>query len=164
MKKILFVVAACIALATLSFAADMNDKSMEGKTVFVATLSGGEEVPAVMTDSTGKATFTLSKDGMSLRYRVKVKGIESVTASHIHIGAMGKAGPPIALIKITASKMGKFNGTLAKGKITAQELMLSYKGKTLNDLIDAMKSGNTYINVHTTKYPDGEIRGQISMK
>ena len=55
-------------------------------------------------------------------------------------------------------------GTLAKGKITAQELMLSYKGKTLNDLIDAMKSGNTYINVHTTKYPDGEIRGQISMK
>jgi hypothetical protein len=142
----------------------MDDKPMVGKTVFVAALSGGEEVPAVMTDATGKATFTLSKDGMSLRYSVRVKGIENVTASHIHIGKMGKGGPPIALIKITASKPGKFSGLLAKGRITDQELMTSYKGKTMKDLIDAMKSGDTYVNVHTTKYPDGEIRGQISMK
>jgi hypothetical protein len=164
MRKILVVVAAIIALATLSFAADMSDKPIVEKTAFVATLSGGEEVPAVMTDATGKAAFSLSKNGMSLRYSVKVKNIENVTAAHIHTGKMGQGGAPIALIKITASKAGKFSGTLAKGKITEQELMTSYKGKTLKDLIAAMKSGDTYINVHTTKYPDGEMRGQIMMK
>jgi|WetSurMetagenome_2_1015567.scaffolds.fasta_scaffold00939_17 hypothetical protein len=165
MRKILFFVAAIIALATLSFAAEnMNDKPMVDKMTFVATLTGGEGVPAVMTDAKGRAAFHLSKDGMSLRYRVWVKKIESVTAAHIHTGKIGQNGPPIALIKISGSKPGMFSGTLAKGVITDNELMTSFKGKTLNDLLDAIKSGDTYVNVHTTKYPDGEIRGQLRIK
>ncbi len=35
------------------------------------------------------------------------------------------------------------------------------KGKTTADLISAMSSGDTYVNVHTSKHPKGEIRGQI---
>jgi hypothetical protein len=31
----------------------------------------------------------------------------------------------------------------------------------LEDLLEAMRSGNTYVNVHTSQYPGGEIRGQI---
>jgi hypothetical protein len=164
MKKILIVVAAVIALATLSFAADnMSDKPMVEKMTFVASLTSGEVMPAITSEAKGKATFHLSKDGMSLRYKVWVKNLEDVTAAHIHTGKMGQNGPPIALIKFTA-KAGKFSGTLAKGVITDKELMTSYKGKTMQDLLDAIKSGDTYVNVHTKKNPDGEIRGQLKMK
>jgi hypothetical protein len=74
---------------------------------------------------------------------------------------MGENGPPIALIKISANTAKKFKGTLAKGSITDQELMTSYKGKTLADLITQINTGNTYVNVHTKINPDGEIRGQL---
>jgi hypothetical protein len=165
MRRFFVVLAVIIAFASLSFAADnMSDMSKTGKTTFVATLTGGESVPAITTDAQGKAAFRLSKDGKSLRYRVMVKNIEGVTAAHIHTGKIGQNGPPIALIKIAASKPGKFSGVLAKDVITEKELMTSYKGKTVKDLIDAIKSGDTYVNVHTKKYPDGEIRGQLMMK
>ena len=35
------------------------------------------------------------------------------------------------------------------------------KGKTVTELPDVMQSGNSYVNVHTTKNPNGEIRGQV---
>jgi hypothetical protein len=35
------------------------------------------------------------------------------------------------------------------------------KGKTLDDLLEQMRAGNTYVNVHTKAHPGGEIRGQI---
>jgi hypothetical protein len=162
MKKILIVVMTIIAFATVGFAADyVSDKPMKEKTVFKTSLSGAESVPAVTTEATGKAIFTLSKDGKSLKYKVKVKNIENVTAAHIHTGNQGANGAPIALIKISADSSEKFSGILAKGKITEAELMTSYKGKTLADLIAAIKTGDTYVNVHTKKNPDGEIRGQL---
>ena len=34
-------------------------------------------------------------------------------------------------------------------------------GKTINDLVSAMQSGNTYVNVNTEEHPNGELRGQI---
>ena len=161
MRKILVAAAAVLAVATLSFAMEMDDEPVAAENAFLIALSGGEEVPVIMTNATGWASFSLSRNGMALKYRIRVKNMEGPTAAHIHLGAKGKNGPPIALIKITTSKIGKFSGTLAKGRITAQDLMTSYKGKALKDLIDAMKSGNTYVNVHTARYPDGEIRGQI---
>jgi hypothetical protein len=35
------------------------------------------------------------------------------------------------------------------------------QGKTMQDLIAALKNGTTYINVHTEQNPNGEIRGQL---
>ena len=35
------------------------------------------------------------------------------------------------------------------------------KGKQISDLATAMSNGSTYVNVHTEKYPNGEIRGHI---
>lgn len=128
---------------------------------FKATLSGSEVVPAVMTTAKGEATFTLGKDGKELMYKVTVSDIENVSAAHIHMGKMGKNGPPVALIDIKGKKAGKFSGILAEGKITAKELLGSLKGKTVMDLVKEIEAGDTYVNVHTAKYPDGELRGQI---
>ena len=108
----------------------------------------------------GDATFTLSKDGKSLSYYVTVSGIENVTAAHIHLGKKGENGPPVALIT-NDKKSDKFSGTLAEGTITEKELMGSLMGKSVKDLVKQIKKGNAYLNVHTDKYPNGEIRGQI---
>ncbi|HXX57087.1 MAG TPA: CHRD domain-containing protein [Thermodesulfovibrionales bacterium] len=137
-----------IGLATTGLAA--------GKS-FKATLSGSEVVPPVTTPAKGEATFELSKNGKKLSYKVTISDIENVTAAHIHMGKVGEAGPPLVPIKIKGKK-GKASG---KGTITSKDLIGSFAGKTVKDLVAEIEAGNTYLNVHTGKYPDGEIRGQI---
>lgn len=165
MKKISIMVLAFFVLASVSLAADYMDKStavkeMTGGKMFSATLTGNQVVPPVMTHAKGEAAFELGKDGTTLTYKVMVTDLENVTAAHIHLGKKGENGPPIALIKVKASK-GKMTGMLANGQITKAELMTSFKGKDVHALISEIDAGNAYVNVHTAKYPDGEIRGQI---
>ena len=152
MKKLyLITVLLVIGLATYSFAAEKSFKAM---------LSGSESVPAVETMAKGDATFTLIKDEKALTYYVTVSDIENVTAAHLHMGKMGENGAPVALIT-NEKRDGKFSGTLAEGTITKKELMGTMTGKSVEDLFKQIKKGNVYINVHTVKYPNGEIRGQI---
>jgi CHRD domain len=128
---------------------------------FEAKLSGTEVVPAVETKATGEADFKLSKDGKELTYYLKLKDIENVTAAHIHTGMMGASGGPVAGLFAGPKKEGKFSGEIAKGTITDKKLVGPLAGKTIGDLVEMIKSGGAYVNVHTDKYPDGEIRGQI---
>ena len=53
------------------------------------------------------------------------------------------------------------NGKLIEGNDSAPDLIGPLKGKTVNDLVQAMNNGSIYVNVHTTQNPGGEIRGQI---
>ena len=140
-----------VGLATYSFAAEKSFKAM---------LVGSESVPAVETMAKGDATFTPIKDEEALSYYVTVSDIDNVTAAHIHLGKKGENGPPVALIT-NDKKAGKFSGTIAEGTITKKDLMGSMTGKSVEDLIKQIKTGNAYLNVHTDKYPNGEIRGQI---
>lgn len=134
------------------------------KTRFTATLSGATQVPAVTTTATGHATFQLSRSGKSITYTLYVMGIEDPTMAHIHLGSSGKEGPPVVWLYPTQAhpvKAGKVSGLLSRGVITAARLVGPMKGKTLNDLLDQIRAGNTYVNVHTKAHPGGEIRGQI---
>ena len=58
-------------------------------------------------------------------------------------------------------KKGKFTGVLARGTITAANLVGPLKGKAVEDLVRDIRAGDAYVNVHTTAHPAGEIRGQI---
>ncbi len=128
---------------------------------FKATLMGKEEVPAVTTAAEGSAVFELSADGEALAYVLTVKDIENATAAHIHAGKMGENGGVLVGLFSGPKKDGKFSGELAKGTITADKLAGPLAGKTVADLVTMLKSGGAYVNVHTTKNPPGEIRGQI---
>ncbi len=133
---------------------------------FRTHLTGDEEVPAVETQAQGQAIFKLSADGESLDYKLIVANIENVLMAHIHLAPAGQNGgvvvwlypedgPPAELIP------GRTDGVLAEGTITAQDLVGALDGATLEDLLEAMRAGNTYVNVHTTQNPGGEVRGQI---
>ncbi len=136
----------------------------KGKISFSAKLSGAAEVPTVTTSASGRAVFSADVKTEKIRYMVRVKDIEDVTMAHIHLGAKGKNGPPIAMLHVRSMKKGKFSGVLARGIITKKDLMGPYKGKTVKDLVREMETGNTYVNVHTKAHPEGEIRGQISKR
>lgn len=153
MKKIYpLVIMLVLALAALGIAAEKS---------FKATLSGSEETPPVMSPAKGEATFTLGKDGKELTYKVTISGIENVTAAHIHAGKKGKEGPVAVVLYAGPKKEGAFSGTLASGEITAKDLKGSLAGKPLSALVAMIRSGDAYVNVHTTQHAPGEIRGQI---
>ncbi len=156
MKRIgLYLIAlALIAMVPVSALANM-------KHTHKVMLTGGEVVPKVTTTARGTAEFTLTADGKGLTYKLDVEGIENVTAAHIHIGKKGKNGPPVAPLFGGPKKEGSYTGTLSEGTITEKDLVGPLAGKTMKDLHKAMHKGELYVNVHTDKYPDGELRGQI---
>ena len=134
------------------------------KTKFTATLSGGEQVPAIDSSAKGEATFQLNSAGDSLTYTISVTDIEDASAAHIHMAAMGTNGQPVAMLypsDASPAKVGKYSGVLAKGTITAAALIGPLKGKTIADLVEQINAGNTYVNVHTKAHAGGEIRGQL---
>ncbi len=139
--------------------------SASGATTFHATLSGKNQSPPIDVPAHGTATFVLSKSGKSLHFRLYVADIENVSMAHIHIGAAGEEGPVAAWLYPSHPparvKKGKFTGELATGVITARDLQGPLKGKTVADLVQDIKNGDAYVNVHTVQHPAGEIRGQI---
>jgi hypothetical protein len=126
-----------------------------------------------VTNAQGQANFQLSKDGTELSYRLNVANIENVVQAHIHLGASGANGPIVVfLFGPVAPGGGRTNGGLATGTITSANLINDLAGQPLSALVEAMRAGNTYVNVHTNDgvgaintgpgdFPGGEIRGQI---
>ena len=151
-KLLLFVILSAIFAVSVGFAAEKS---------FKAKLTGNDQVPSVTTKAKGDAKFKLSSDGKTLSYTLHVKNIENPTAAHIHRGMKGKSGPPMVNLFTGPKKEGKFSGDLSAGTITAKDLSGDLMGKSLDDLVKLIKSGDTYVNVHTDANPDGEIRGQI---
>ncbi len=158
MRKVyLLVFLLTVCLVSIGVAAD---KSTRGHT-YKAKLSGSDVVPPVKTGASGEATFNKGKDTNEMTYKLHVKDLENATSAHIHEGKKGRNGPPVVSLFNGPRKETKFSGMLAEGTITAKDLSGSLKGKTIKDLIDMIEAGNAYVNVHTDKYPDGELRGQI---
>lgn len=150
-KTLMFVILTTVLTVSLVFAAEKT---------FRAKLSEGE-TPAVKTKAKGEAEFKLSNDGKGLSYNLSVKNIENVTAAHIHKGKKSENGPVLAGLFAGPKKEGKLKGVLAEGTITDKDLTGELQGKSLADLVKLIKSGDTYVNVHTVAHPDGEIRGQV---
>lgn len=157
MKKLSFYLFALVLMAMLP-ALGAGAEKMH---VYKAELSGHAVVPMATTTAKGMATFEATMEGKELTYKLTVEDIENVSAAHIHIAKKGKNGPPVAGLFAGPKKEGKFSGALGEGTITDKDLVGPMAGKTVKDLIKALRSGELYVNVHTDKYPDGELRGQI---
>lgn len=139
-------------------------------TVVKAAMAGGQEVPnPVATDGFGRAVFVIDHDRQIVRYAVIAARIDEVTESHVHIGSTGVNGPPVAFLfdydgvplNIGTATEGTSHGFSATGVITAADLLGTVPGLTMAGFIEALESGNAYVNVHTLDFVPGEIRGQI---
>jgi hypothetical protein len=140
-------------------------------TTFRAVLSGADEVPPRDTGARGVATFRLNAEGTELGFRLVVANIENVFAAHIHCEAVGVNGPIGVTLFMGVPASGPVNGVLAAGTVTAPDPGNGCGWLDLDDVVTALESGDTYVNVHTNDgveppntgpgdFPGGEIRGQ----
>lgn len=175
MKKIpymLVVALVMLALTSLAAAPAADNRN------FKAHLTGDQEVPppgvVIETLAQGQVIFHLSKDGDALDYKLIVANIENVTAAHIHCAAPGVNGLVGVTLYSSGSVLGggRVDGVIASGTITAPDPGNGCGWDDLDEVLAAMRSGNTYVNVHTNDgvaptntgagdFPGGEIRGQI---
>ncbi|MEO8289635.1 MAG: CHRD domain-containing protein [Gaiellaceae bacterium] len=147
---------------------------------FNSPLSGAEEAPIPRdTNARGNAVYMLNRDGTAIEYMLMVANIENVFMAHIHRGPAGTAGPIVVwLYPSTAPGVqapkggGRINGVIAQGTITAADFTGPLAGQPLSALVDLLRNGGVYTNVHTDDgdlvlnegpgdFPAGEIRGQI---
>jgi hypothetical protein len=107
------------------------------------TLTGDQEVPSVVTSARATGTITVTND-KSVSGTITTTGIDG-TMAHIHLGAIGKSGPPV----ITLAKTSEYVWSVPAGAKLTDEQYASYK------------AGNLYINLHSAAHKPGEIRAQL---
>lgn len=149
-----------LVIGGITALSSMNTSIVFAKHELVATLSGENEVPPVDTQATGMAQFVpVMPNNETVDFSVNASQIQGVTAGHIHSGAEDENGEVVVTLFNFDSPQ---NEVSESGTITADMLEGPMQGQTIADLLDAMKNGQTYVNVHTEQNPGGEIRGQIS--
>ena len=125
-----------------------------------ALLNGANERPnPVTTSANGAAVF--SRTGATVSYTVTYQGIASIpTGAHIHApaGLTTNAGVIVDLVKQTqTSNSGVLTGTFTAADIRP---ISGQPPIALDSLMTLLRTGNAYVNVHSSTFPGGEIRGQ----
>lgn len=139
-----------------------------------AKLIGDHEVPLVLTTGEGTLTAKLT-DRTTIEFELTYSGLEgTVTQAHIHIGQRNVNGgivlffcsnvttptPPPGTPACPGPHAGTVTGTLTAADVVA----VPTQGVSAGDIglvIDAIREGKAYANVHSDMSPAGEIRGQI---
>lgn len=138
-------------------------------------LSGYEEVPAVSTAATGKFRAHVWAGNGEIRYKLRYADLEGdVTQAHIHLGQrhvnggisvflctnIGGAPAGTAGAQPCPPAPAQVSGTLTAADVIGPESQGIEPGE-FDELVRAIDAGVTYANVHSSKFPSGEIRAQL---
>jgi hypothetical protein len=155
-----------------------GSKSFKG-----SPLNGYEENPDLSTVGTGSFEARLSKDGTSLHYKLSYSGLEgNVTQSHVHFGkravnggisfflCSNLTGAPAGTPACPGTTEGTVEGDIEAADVIGPGATVGspptagqgIEPGNLAEILAAMRAGHAYANVHTTKWPGGEIRAQLN--
>jgi hypothetical protein len=138
-------------------------------------LTGYEETPSAVS-TTGSGTFDarISNDGTRIDWELSYSNLEgAVQQAHIHFGQKSVTGP-ISVFLCTNLGNGPagtqpcpappatISGTITAVDVTNLANERGISAGELPELIAAIRAGATYVNVHSTRWPGGEIRSQIN--
>ena len=141
---------------------------------FSARLRGFREVPSISTTGTGSFRATLSPDGLTVTYTLTHSDLTApVTQSHIHFGETHTNGAIMVFLCQTVSNPDPtglaptcVNSGSVEGSITAANIIQAgtqgIVAGEYDEFLLALQGGAGYVNVHTTAFGSGEIRGQVS--
>jgi hypothetical protein len=174
MRKRVLVVAAVVLGGVLLVAslavADSGKRNLKGE-----PLTGYEENPDLSTAATGSFRVTIDDKAQEFTYELSYSSLEgTVQQAHIHFGKRainggvtlflcsnlgnGPAGTP------ACPQSGTVSRTVGASEIVGAAASQGLEAGDFAELADAMRAGHTYANVHSTKWPTGEIRAQIDDK
>ena len=167
MMRLAPLLAGCLLAAAVALPATAHE------TVYKATLNGASEAPPNVSPGFGTATVTFDFDAVTMRVETSFSGLlGNTTASHIHcctaVPGTGTAGvatttptfPGFPLGVTSGSYDHTFDMSLASSYNPA--FITSHGGtisSAMNALIFGLDAGETYLNIHTSVFPGGEIRG-----
>jgi len=118
--------------------------------IFTAYLTGAQEVPAVATTATGYARIVVNESTGALTFTVVFNGLAG-TQNNAHIHAPAAIGASTG-VAINFGVVGGTSGTIS-GSTTITPTQLSQ-----------LRAHLGYVNVHSTAFPAGEIRGQLGVQ
>src|SRR5262249_32934378 len=172
MRKTLWVAAAVVVVGVL------------GSATFALAHGGGKDIkgdhlnayavtPILSTYSTGSFTAKIDDKAHKIAYPLSYSGREgAVRQAHIHIGRPAIAGGIMAWLCQTATnpsptpgtptcpQSGSVSGTLTPASVLAVPTQDVAAGNW-QEFVDAIRNQAAYANVHTSKFPAGEIRAQL---
>ena len=136
--------------------------------VFSARLLGDNEVPPINTD--GKAAFRMEV-GNSITFSLTFSDLSTpLGVSHLHFAPTKVAGGVMIFLcgggnqpVCPAATSGTITGTITEANVTGPAGQGINPGD-LTSALEAVRDGNAYANIHTAKFPAGEIRGQVERK
>ena len=156
-----------LAVASIGLASGGNKGHGKGGKHFRANLIGFHEVPAINT--TGHARLKLTMTDTEIAFVLSYAGLSGPpAAAHIHVGQFnvnggvsvffcGGGGQPAC----PAATSGTVSGTITAANVVGPTAQ-GYNVGDLAPVEKAIRAGVTYANMHSAKFPAGEIRGQIT--
>ncbi len=160
-----------VLFATLILLVAVGVVLSDGVKQFQELMTGFEEVPAVSTNATGEFRARINNDETEISYELSYSGLEgSVTQAHIHLGqAAVNGGIGVFLCTNVGGPAGTqpcppspatITGTITASNVIGPAAQGLAPGE-FTELVRAIRAGATYANVHSTKFPGGEVRAQI---
>jgi len=144
----------------------------DGPRVLRTGLSGDEEVPAVSTTGKGQLRLFVYPDQTTIAYELNYSGLQAdATQSHIHFGQPAvNGGISVVLCSNIGTgpagtqpcplRGGTISGTITAASVLGPDAQGIAPGE-IDALVTALREQLTYVNVHSTRWTGGEIRGQI---
>jgi hypothetical protein len=164
-----------VGAAALAAAASADGGSSKEPFTITERLSGYREQPlALSTSGQGSIRLRIDPRAGTIAYTVRYANLEgTVTQSHIHFGSPSQVGGvsvflcsnlgngPAGTPTCPTTNPGEVSGVLDSSDVIGPAGQGITAGQ-FSELLAAIRAGTTYANVHSDKYPVGEIRNQLS--
>jgi len=141
---------------------------------FKATLISYEEVPALSNTATGTFNMLIDFSDTSFSFQLSFAGVSGTgaTQSHIHIGQKGvnggimvffctNLGNSNSLGAPSCPENGTVGGTITAANVGTAAAAQGIAAGEFAEVLKAIRAGTVYVNVHSSLFPGGEIRGQL---
>ena len=137
-----------------------------------AELEGFQEVPVISTTGEGECRVNVNNDHTVIQAKISYSNLEgAVTQAHIHLGQQGVNGGIVLFFCSNLPSKPAGTPTCVAAPSTMQRTFTATDVQEVTDqgidageieeLIEAIRKGKAYCNVHSTTFPTGEIRGQL---
>jgi len=165
-----FVIIAALVSTTFAVAAARHHPGGPGGSSagrqFFARLTSYQEVPSL--NSMGQATLRLTVTASQMSFDLTFSGLSGPPSmAHVHVGQPGVSGGVSFFLCGGGSKpacptstSGEVTGTVSASDIQAIAAQ-GFDAGDFDSVVRAMDAGATYANMHTAKFPAGEVRGQL---
>jgi CHRD domain len=165
------IVTQLTAIALLGVASSVV--AHDGKDGVDARLKGYQEVPSVSSAATGRFKASFDEKSGAISYQLSYSGLEGdVRQAHIHFGQRGVNGgitvwlcqtsfnvDPTGLSP-TCPQSGTVSGMIQAANVIGPAGQ-GIAPMEFAELVAALRAGAAYANVHSSKFPAGEVRGQL---